>query len=326
MIKVKRKVKNKRAYIIAIFFIAILTMTRISLADEGEKDRDTFYSDYGATRTHDIVVDVGEHRFEVDGIAQYRLTQWWVNDQWLGEGENDLSGFWAIDPDYTRYINSATTIEAKVYYDAGGYWAFEESHTWNITIALPDLIVSDISISPNPPISGQSVTITATLRNQGNADAGAFNIRYYIDGSSIGTDRVSFGLNPGESDNEQITYSSYLSPGDHTVSVLVDCDNEVPESNENNNLRQETYNWLDTQAPTVEVINPNGGEVWDVGSTHNINWNRSDNVGITANKLEYSTNGGSSWIIIRDWTNGNPNSYPWTIPNTPSTTCRVKVS
>jgi len=81
----------------------------------------------------------------------------------------------------------------------------------------------------------------------------------------------------------------------------------------------------DTQAPTVEVINPNGGEVWDVGTVHNITWKSFDNVGVTEHAIEYSTDGGENWTIVRDWTDGDPHTFPWTIPNTPSPACRVQI-
>ncbi len=72
------------------------------------------------------------------------------------------------------------------------------------------------------------------------------------------------------------------------------------------------------------VVTPNGGETWYAGTSQNITWvsmfNPSPNV-----KLEYSTNSGTTWSVI---TNSTPNtgSYGWTIPNTPSLTCLVRVS
>jgi|GEM_PF-2770313 len=72
----------------------------------------------------------------------------------------------------------------------------------------------------------------------------------------------------------------------------------------------------------ITVTSPNGGENWQVASTHNITW--SSSAGITNVKLRYSTDSGSSWITIEDST-PNDGSYSWTIPNTPSTNCRVRV-
>lgn len=80
----------------------------------------------------------------------------------------------------------------------------------------------------------------------------------------------------------------------------------------------------DTIPPEVELLSPNGGEEWLVGSLHEICWADSDDVGVTADSLYYSIDGGAAWIPIA-YQVGDPESYSWTIPNTPSADCRVKV-
>src|SRR5262249_36763444 len=47
----------------------------------------------------------------------------------------------------------------------------------------------------------------------------------------------------------------------------------------------------DTTAPSVTVTAPNGGENWTAGSTRNITWSATDNVGVTAVDILYSTDG-----------------------------------
>jgi hypothetical protein len=75
--------------------------------------------------------------------------------------------------------------------------------------------------------------------------------------------------------------------------------------------------------PRIDVTSPNGGEVWFVDSTYNIIW-ISDNFKDSV-KIEYSTNGGGGWNTIIAKT-PNDGVHPWTIPNTPSALCRVRVS
>jgi hypothetical protein len=82
----------------------------------------------------------------------------------------------------------------------------------------------------------------------------------------------------------------------------------------------------DNTAPTVRVIAPNGGQSWMAFSIHSITWSDSDNIAIADHKIEYSTNGGTSWILIRDWTTGDPHTFAWTVPNTASRSCRVRLS
>ncbi len=77
------------------------------------------------------------------------------------------------------------------------------------------------------------------------------------------------------------------------------------------------------QVKTINLTSPNGGENWTAGSNHNITWSSSGSVGNV--KIEYSTDNGSNWSEIINST-ANDGSHSWTVPNTPSTECLVKIS
>ncbi|MCK4720219.1 hypothetical protein KAU08_06150 [bacterium] len=72
-----------------------------------------------------------------------------------------------------------------------------------------------------------------------------------------------------------------------------------------------------------EVLIPNGGEVWMVGSAHDIEW--TGGAGITSVTLLYSKDDFGSDVIEIEA--GHPNSgvYAWTIPDDVSETVRVRV-
>lgn len=71
------------------------------------------------------------------------------------------------------------------------------------------------------------------------------------------------------------------------------------------------------------VTAPDGGESWGSGSIRNITWT---SIGAIANvKIEYSTGNGSTWTTVSAAT-PNDGIHPWTVPDTPSTTCRVRIS
>ena len=72
---------------------------------------------------------------------------------------------------------------------------------------------------------------------------------------------------------------------------------------------------------SITVTTPNGGENWQVGSGHDITWTASNIIDV---KLEYTTDNGSSWILIG--TQPNTGSNTWTIPDKLSTQCKVKIS
>ncbi|MGE5342813.1 MAG: Ig-like domain-containing protein [Candidatus Omnitrophota bacterium] len=91
--------------------------------------------------------------------------------------------------------------------------------------------------------------------------------------------------------------------------------------------------WLNTHDPdwethqnncgTMGLTSPNGGEAWIIGFTHAITWT---NTGSTGNiSIEYSLDNGETWAEIVSSTE-NDGSYTWTLPNTISATCRVRIN
>lgn len=77
---------------------------------------------------------------------------------------------------------------------------------------------------------------------------------------------------------------------------------------------------------SITVTNPNGGQKWEAATPHMITWTCQgiDNKDI---KLEYSTDGGTSYNFISYYTNtGNSGSYTWTVPNDPSANCLIRLS
>jgi uncharacterized membrane protein len=78
--------------------------------------------------------------------------------------------------------------------------------------------------------------------------------------------------------------------------------------------------------PRMQVISPNGGETWGVGTTQQITWIAENYDGSKGDvKLEYSTNSGGSWLPIQSSV-PDTGSYAWIVPSTLSNNCRVRVS
>src|SRR2546425_432210 len=69
---------------------------------------------------------------------------------------------------------------------------------------------------------------------------------------------------------------------------------------------------------------PNGGEVWTVGSSQSIAWTTGGTVPNV--KLEYSTDGGSTYPNVIVASTPNTGTFGWTVPNNISATVRVRVS
>jgi hypothetical protein len=82
----------------------------------------------------------------------------------------------------------------------------------------------------------------------------------------------------------------------------------------------------DNQPPVVTVTSPNGGEVLAVGASVPITWSASDNAGVANVDIAYSTDGGATYPNVIATGVANTGSYPWTVPNTPTATARVRLT
>lgn len=75
--------------------------------------------------------------------------------------------------------------------------------------------------------------------------------------------------------------------------------------------------------PNLSLLSPNGGEAWEADSLKTIRWNLTS---LAQVNLDYSTNDGQTWQKITESVPATPPQFTWRIPQTPATTCRVRVS
>ena len=100
---------------------------------------------------------------------------------------------------------------------------------------LPDLTVSSkgITLSPNKAKSGETVTVTAKVRNAGSASSGPATVRVTDDGALVG-ERVVYGLAAGTSTSVSVAWTP-SGRGTHELVVTVDPADTVDEEVEANN-------------------------------------------------------------------------------------------
>ncbi len=76
----------------------------------------------------------------------------------------------------------------------------------------------------------------------------------------------------------------------------------------------------------TEISSPDLNDIWDCGEDHNIGWDATDNTeGLVVQSIEYSTSGGPPWILIGE-EEENDGVYEWTVPDTPSNCCRIRIT
>src|SRR5512143_3238494 len=110
----------------------------------------------------------------------------------------------------------------------------------------PDLVVTSISASPSIIAPGDLVTITATVQNQGDGDAGYFRTGFFLStgpvitasdfriGSPKGNETDS--LKAGDADS--FVYRTNLisvNAGVYYIGAVADYRNQVAETSESNN-------------------------------------------------------------------------------------------
>ncbi len=106
--------------------------------------------------------------------------------------------------------------------------------TADITVAPPDLTVSNITWTPQHPDHGTPVSFNVTVTNQGKGTADQSYLGYYIDDQLVNNTLVR-SLNKGESVN--MTFSWTAVNGYHTFSAMADFKKQIPEADETNNTR-----------------------------------------------------------------------------------------
>jgi uncharacterized repeat protein (TIGR01451 family) len=154
-------------------------------------------------------------------------------------------------------VTSGFTNTASV---SGASQTKSASVTTNVGGAAVDLVLSDITDSPDPAHVGQNVDYTFTVTNAGTNDSGAFEISADMDsvtgltfvGASasqgficadlVGTTVTCSGTLPAsQSTNVKITFQVTAgSPSTHTLTVKADSGDAVTESSEANNQQTET--------------------------------------------------------------------------------------
>jgi hypothetical protein len=156
-----------------------------------------------------------------------------------GESQINSNDFdFTVDPNTPH--GHVVSFDLDITSASGGPWA----DTFDVAVSclLPDLSVTDI-LAPADPIAGQPVDFTIDVGNQGDSSTiewGAFIVACYVDGSGtpFDTDSIS-SLDAGASTSAYCTWTA--TEGPHTIRAVVDSGGSIPELDEDNNERAETF-------------------------------------------------------------------------------------
>ncbi|MXW18926.1 MAG: hypothetical protein F4139_06935 [Gemmatimonadetes bacterium] len=118
---------------------------------------------------------------------------------------------------------------------------------------LPDLVAGSIVVSPTQPVPTETINISATITNQGEAETPpTVPVRFSVDGAALETVNVG-QLEPSESATLQITAGPFQAGG-RTVDVTADPDGVIDEMSEDNNSAGGSFRVL--AQPSLELNTP----------------------------------------------------------------------
>ena len=194
----------------------------------------------------------------------------------------------------TDVLNVAATDSSDVKADFSNYG------TW-VDLAAPGVdILSTYSVHYNP---NYVAWVSGTSQASPHVCAAAALLRSYVPGL---TRQEVFDLLVNYTDNIDAQNPSYAGLlGSGRLNVFKSLDAAI--------------------APSVTVIQPNGGEVLYIGQQYDITWDAFDNVAIESTLVDYSTDSGANWTRIATLA-GNPGVFTWTVTGPPSDQCRVMVT
>jgi cysteine-rich repeat protein len=238
---------------------------------------------------------------------------------------------WGPEPPPLEYCMTFTEIEAAVIVSPiicgnGVADPGEECDDGNLIngdgcddqCKIPDISVPSSVDFKQVIVGGSSASQTVTVSNTGNGKLTIGTITLggtNADQFSIETDNCSGQLiAPSGNCTVDVKFSpTSLNKKATTLDIPSDDPDDNPLSVS-----------LIGKGAKVDVISPNGGEVWKVGTTQAITWQTKAGLPVAKVKLFYTTTGGAPWNLIKTIT-GNPGTYNWKVPAAASIKCKVKV-
>mgnify|MGYP005844903661 CR=1 FL=1 len=115
---------------------------------------------------------------------------------------------------------------------------------------------------------------------------------------------------------------NYLSPkrGDNDHTLKLEIVNNV--NTLSSSYITGSFNSREFTSSYLTLLSPEGGEVWDVGTTQEILW---DSYAVNNVLIELSTDDGNTWAQI-DMVSDQPKKYEWIVPSVSSEKAKVKIT
>ena len=269
----------------------------------------------GGTYTGDAFTVSATVRNDGDGdsaattLRYYRSTDSTITKSDTEVGTDEVAGLAASASGSESVELTAPSTSGTYYYGACVDAVTEESDTTNNCstsrqievldpLRPPDLVVASPSVNDDGPVAGESFTVSATVRNDGDGDSAATTLRYYrsadatvtTSDTEVGTDAVA-GLAAVASSAESIELAAPSDAGAYYYGACVDevaeesdttnnygaCVDEVAEESDTTNNCSTSvkvdveeppkYPDLEVGTPTVDEASPETGATFTLSAT-----------------------------------------------------------
>ena len=251
----------------------------------------------GGTYTGDAFTVSATVRNDGDGDAAattlryYRSSDATITTADTEVGTDDVAALAASASGSESVDLTAPSTPGTYYYGACVDAVTEESDTTNncstsLQIDVldpqrpPDLVVGSPSVNDDGPVAGETFTLSATVRNDGDGDAAATTLRYYRSADAtittadteVGTDVVA-GLAASASSDESVDVTA---PSDASAYYYGACVDEVAEESDTTNncsasvrvdVEEPEQPDLEVGTPTVDEASPETGATFTLSAT-----------------------------------------------------------
>lgn len=191
-----------------------------------------------------------------------------------------------------------------------------------VVAKTPDTYTEDSPLSPT-----DNLYVAGAVINNGTALVGAFRVRFFVDGEEKNSWLWTDGLNPNYYWYFYNQPLGTLSAGTHSLKIVADSEGAITEADESDNEFTRTITILDDC--TLTVTSPNGGENWEAGTQHAIQWSYTGDPG-AAVKIRLLQAGKAVKTIAASAPVGasGSGSFTWKIPAglLPADNYKIKVN
>jgi Leucine-rich repeat (LRR) protein len=265
-----------------------------------------------------VISPNGSEIWEVGSI--HEIT--WTSYGFAGEIKIEYS----ID---NRY--SWTTIVTSTDNDGSYNWIVPNNPSENCFIRIrrsdSDEDISDVSNAAFSIVPASSPIVTVISPNGGEClTVGTLFTITWASSENFNDVKIEFSANNGTNWTDLIVSTpndgsfEWIVPDSPSESCLI----RISDTNgETSDVSDAVFSIVPPSNKTVTITSPNGGESWEVGSSQNITWTSTGTIENVI--IEYSTDNGSSWrgVVLAT---PNDGSFEWTVPDTPSDECLVRIS